>query len=128
MTLNYIKSQSSVSPEIVDTVSSKKVVYIRRNITEITKTDEESGEEYTYYEYEEAKLTKPEYNKYLKEFEVIAIMQHGVELEQAKETIAKLQEQIAVTEMTMIENYEAQEEINAATENALIELYESMEV
>lgn len=40
---------------------------------------------------------------------------------------AELAEQIAVTEMTMIENYEAQEEINAQTENALIEIYELME-
>lgn len=38
-----------------------------------------------------------------------------------------LGEQIANTELTMIENYEAQEEINAQTENALIEIYEMME-
>lgn len=42
-------------------------------------------------------------------------------------TNAVLEEQIAVTELTMIENYEAQEEINAQTENALIEIYEMME-
>ena len=41
---------------------------------------------------------------------------------------SELAEQIAVTELTMIENYEAQEEINAQTENALIEIYEMMEV
>ena len=38
-----------------------------------------------------------------------------------------LGEQIANTELTMIENYEAQEEVNAQTENALIEIYEMME-
>ena len=40
---------------------------------------------------------------------------------------AVLEEQLVNTEMTMIENYEAQEEINAQTENALIEIYEMME-
>lgn len=44
-----------------------------------------------------------------------------------KERIATLEEQLADTELTMIENYEAQEEINAQTENALIEIYEMME-
>ena len=46
----------------------------------------------------------------------------------SEERIAELEEHIAVNEMTMIENYEAQEEFNAQTENALIELYEMMEV
>ena len=45
----------------------------------------------------------------------------------AEERIAELEAQVAVTELTMIENYEAQEEINAQTENALIEIYEMME-
>jgi hypothetical protein len=45
----------------------------------------------------------------------------------AEERIAELEEQVAVTELTMIENYEIQEEINAQTENALIEIYEMME-
>ena len=45
----------------------------------------------------------------------------------AEDRIAELEEQVAVTELTMIENYEAQEEINAQTENALIEIYEMME-
>ena len=49
----------------------------------------------------------------------------GSENEQA---IAETEENLAVTELTMIENYEAQEEINSQTENALIEIYEMMEV
>lgn len=44
-----------------------------------------------------------------------------------EERIAELEENLAITELTMIENYEAQEEINAQTENALIEIYEMME-
>ena len=67
MKLNYIKSQSSVKPDLVDTTSSKVVVYLRQNIVENIKTDEMSGEEIIFYEYEEAKLTKQEYQEYLKE-------------------------------------------------------------
>ena len=67
MKLNFIKSQSSVKPDLVDTTSSKVVVYLRQNIVENIKTDETSGEETVFYEYEEAKLTKQEYQEYLKE-------------------------------------------------------------
>ena len=63
MKLNFIKSQSSVKPELIDTISSKKVVYIRQNIVEVQKDDA------TFYDYEEAKLTKDEYKEYLAELE-----------------------------------------------------------
>ena len=66
MQLNFIKSQSTVYPRLVDTTSSKKYVYIRDNVVEM-KSDEIDGESYTYYEYDEAKLTKDEYELYLKE-------------------------------------------------------------
>ena len=61
MKLEFYKSSSSVKPELIDTTSSKKVVYIRQNIiaTQIDDT--------TFYEYDEAKLTKTEYEEYLKE-------------------------------------------------------------
>ena len=63
MKLKFIKSSSSVKPELVDTTSSKKVVYIRQNIIEIQKDDT------TFYDYDEAKLTKDEYKEYLVELE-----------------------------------------------------------
>lgn len=63
MKLNFIKSQSTVKPEPVDTTSSKKFVYIRQNIIEIQKDDT------TFFEYDEAKLTKDEYKDYLAELE-----------------------------------------------------------
>ena len=63
MNLYFKKSQSSVKPELIDTTSSKKVVYIRQNIVETAIDDT------TYYEYDEAKLTKAEYQEYLKELE-----------------------------------------------------------
>ena len=81
MKLNYIKSQSSVKPDLVDTTSSKVVVYLRQNIVENIKTDEMSGKETVFYEYEEAKLTKAEYQEYLKELEIIDIQKQRADID-----------------------------------------------
>ena len=81
MKLKYIKSQSSVKPDLVDTTSSKVVVYLRQNIVENIKTDEMSGEETVFYEYEEAKLTKQEYQEYLKELEIIDIQKQRADID-----------------------------------------------
>ena len=81
MKLNYVKSQSSVKPELVDTTSSKVVVYLRQNIVEKEKTDEMSGEKIVFYEYEEAKLTKQEYQEYLKELEIIDIQKQRADID-----------------------------------------------
>lgn len=81
MKLNYIKSQSSVKPDLVDTTSSKVVVYLRQNIVENIKTDEMSGEKTVFYEYEEAKLTKEEYQEYLKELEIIDIQKQRADID-----------------------------------------------
>lgn len=61
MKIKFIKSQSTVKPALIDTTSSKKVVYIRQNIVKVQKDDT------TFYEYDEAKLTKDEYKDYLAE-------------------------------------------------------------
>ena len=81
MKLNYIKSQSSVKLDLVDTNSSRVVVYLRQNIVENKKTEEMSGEETVFYEYEEAKLTKEEYQEYLKELEIIDIQQQRADID-----------------------------------------------
>ena len=81
MKLNYIKSQSSVKPDLVDTTSSKTVVYLRQDIVENIKTDEMSGEKTVFYEYEEAKLTKAEYQEYLKELEIIDIHKQRADID-----------------------------------------------
>ena len=81
MKLKYIKSQSSVKPDLVDTTSSKVVVYLRQNIVENIKIDEMSREESVFYEYEEAKLTKQEYQEYLKELEIIDIQQQRADID-----------------------------------------------
>ena len=81
MKLNYVKSSSSVKPDLVDTTSSKTTVYIRQNIVENIKTDEMSGKETVFYEYEEAKLTKAEYQEYLKELEIIDIQKQRADID-----------------------------------------------
>ena len=81
MKLNFIKSQSSVKPDLVDTTSSKVVVYLRQNIVENQRTDEISGETSTFYEYQEAKLTKEEYQEYLKELEIIDIQKQRADID-----------------------------------------------
>ena len=81
MKLEFYKSSSSVKPELIDTTSSKVVVYLRQNIVENIKTDEMSGEETVFYEYEEAKLTKQEYQEYLKELEIIYIQQQRADID-----------------------------------------------
>ena len=81
MKLNYVKSSSSVKPDLVDTTSSKTTVYIRQNIVENRKTDEMSGKETVFYEYEEAKLTKAEYQEYLKELEIIDIQKQRADID-----------------------------------------------
>ena len=81
MKLNYIKSQSSVKPDLIDTTSSKTTVYIRKNIIEKERMDKETGDSTTYYEYDEAKLTKEEYQEYLKELEIIDIQKQRADID-----------------------------------------------
>ena len=81
MRLNYIKSQSSVKPDLVDTTASKLVGYVGQNIVENIETDEISGEKTVFYEYEEAKLTKAEYQEYLKELEIIDIQKQRADID-----------------------------------------------
>lgn len=73
--MEWIKSESTVIPETVDTTSSKTMVYLRRSIEEKQRTDEVSGESITYYEYEEAKLTHAEYEEYLQVAEALNMRQ-----------------------------------------------------
>ena len=81
MKMNYVKSESTIKPQLVDATSSKTTVYIRKNIVEKERTDNETGDSTTYYEYEEAKLTKEEYQEYLKELEIIDIQKQRADID-----------------------------------------------
>lgn len=66
MNLGWYRSESTVRPLEVDTTTSKKYIYLRTNIEETQKQDDD-GESYTIFNYDEAKLTPEEYEIYLKE-------------------------------------------------------------
>ena len=100
MKLNYIKSQSYVKPDLVDTTSSKTTVYVRQNIVENKKIDEMSGEETVFYDYEEAKLTKEEYQEYLKELELTDTLKT---IEGLKEENKSLSEQVTMLTDCLLE-------------------------
>lgn len=81
MKLNYKKSQSLIKPDLIDTTSSKKYVYLRQNVVEVNSKDEQSGEDRSYFEYDEAKLTKSEYEEYLKELSILDIQQQRADID-----------------------------------------------
>ena len=83
MKLEFYKSQSSVKPELLDTTSSKKIVYIRQNIIEVQKDDT------TFYEYDEAKLTKTEYQDYLKELDTTDTLEIVENLKAENQTLSE---------------------------------------
>ena len=107
MKLNFIKSQSSVKPDLVDTTSSKTTVYVRRNIVEKEKTVENTNSEdndatttTVFYEYEEAKLTKQEYQEYLKELKGSDTLQT---IEDLKAENQNLNEQVTMLTNCLLE-------------------------
>ena len=81
MKMNYTKSESTIKPELVDTTSSKTTAYIRKNIIEKERIDKETGDSTTYYEYDEAKLAKEEYQEYLKELEIMDIQKQRADID-----------------------------------------------
>ena len=97
MKLEFKKSQSSVKPDLIDTTSSKKVIYIRQNIVEVQKDD------ITFYEYDEAKLTKDEYKEYLEDI--------------------KTQDTLEVIENLKTENQALSEQVDMLT-NCVLEMSE----
>ena len=107
MKLNFIKSQSSVKPDLVDTTSSKTTVYIRQNIVEKEKAVENTNSEdndatstIVLYEYDEAKLTKEEYQEYLKELNSSDTLQT---IENLKAENQNLNEQISMLTECLLE-------------------------
>lgn len=59
-----VKGSQSSEPLEVDTVSSPDTVYLRKDIEQITETDEVSGEEVTMWQYQEKSMSKEEYTQY----------------------------------------------------------------
>lgn len=57
----WYKSESTARPELIDTTSSKVYVYVRKNIEEVERQDEQTGETYIVYVYDETKIPKDVY-------------------------------------------------------------------
>ena len=57
------KAESGSRPKELDTTSSNTTNYIRRNIVEAERIDEISGESHSVYEYEEAFVSKAEWDE-----------------------------------------------------------------
>ena len=111
MKLNFIKSQSSVKPDLFDTTSSKTTVYVRQNIVEKEKTVENTNSEdndatstTVFYEYDEAKLTKEEYQEYLNELNGSDTLQT---IENLKAENQNLNEQVSMLTECLLEMSEA---------------------
>ena len=62
-----VEGSQEEKPLAIDTVSSETTVYIRKNIQRIEKKDEQSGNTYEMWEYDEAQLTREQYTDYLTE-------------------------------------------------------------
>ena len=102
MKLNYIKSQSSVYPTLIDTTSSKKYVYLRQNVVE-KQTEETDEETHIYYEYDEAKLTKEEYEQYLKEINSTKTLESIENLKAENQMLTEQVDMLTVCLMEMSE-------------------------
>ncbi len=76
----YKKSQSTEQPSKLDTTSSKKYIYLRKNISKLEIADENNTSR-ILYEYDEAKLSKDNYQNYLKELENISIQQQRADID-----------------------------------------------
>lgn len=94
MKITYIPSQSAVKPELIDSESSKKYVYLRKDIVETKNINEDTDESTIIYEYKEAKLTKEEYEKYSKEIQLTNIEALKEQMEMLTDCILEMSESI----------------------------------
>ena len=81
----WYRSESTVMPEETDLTSSKVYNYVRRNIEEEEREDEE-GNTITMYVFEEMKVSKESWGMYLETIQNTAnidyiAMETGIELE-----------------------------------------------
>lgn len=91
----WYKSNSTVRPITPDTTSSQYYVYLRKNIEQI-ETEDEGGNTYIMYEYDELKIPKEMYPLYEAEqkdradIEYLAMMS-DIELDEEEEENAEEQ-------------------------------------
>ena len=118
-----------VVEEVVEEIKSMYVLLNEDNRISMVTKDKQSEEQFEFVFPNDFDFSSIASWKIVNEelvYDELPIPEHPHE-PTAEERIAELEENLAITELTMIENYEAQEEINSQTENALIEIYEMME-
>ncbi len=67
MDWEHVEGSQDTKPDAFDDISSKVYVYIRKNIEQVERSSSEEGEIITLWTYDEAKVTKVDWNKYQEE-------------------------------------------------------------
>lgn len=88
----------SEEPGALDITSSDVYVYLRRNIQPHTKVDPMSGDEIDFWRYEEAKITKKEYEQYSDTLIYQALMTQSQLTDEANAQLMLSQADIAATQ------------------------------
>ncbi len=89
-----VDSSADSRPAEVDTTSSPSNVYVRKNIVKQTLEDETTGDTYTMWNYDEAKLTTSEYVEYQAELNDAGIQSLKEDLETLMVAYADLYEML----------------------------------
>jgi hypothetical protein len=75
MTYKQVESYADQKPDEVDTTSSSTTVYLRKNIQEVSNSDQDGNDtDGTHWRMEEAQLTHEQYQEYLKSKEMADMM------------------------------------------------------
>ena len=61
--MKTFKSESGTMPQPIDDTSSPTTVYVNENVIEVERTDEETGETTTVYQYDVRLFTREEWEK-----------------------------------------------------------------
>lgn len=88
----------SEEPGALDITSSDVYVYLRRNIQPHAKVDPMSGEEIDFWRYEEAKITKKEYEQYSDTLIYQALATQSQLMDEANAQLTLSQADIAATQ------------------------------
>lgn len=62
----WYSGESTVNPALIDANSSKKYVYVRRNVEQHERIDEMTGDTVIYYTFEEMKIPRDVYDIFAK--------------------------------------------------------------
>lgn len=104
MEINYEHREGSqaVKPSLVDTNSSKTVVYLRKNVTQTSFKDAMSGKTITMWSYDEAVLSLAEFEEYKTNVSADILAQMRADNTDMMDAIATNYEQSASAEQNQL--------------------------